>query len=175
MDTLEAILTRRSVRAFTPEPVPDGLLGQVLEAARGSASGGNLQAWGFVLVRAPERLAALRALAPGMIGRPAAAIAICLHHERAVRLGGSGDDRLAWLDIGIATENLLLAAHSLGLGACPIASFHHGAVARCLGLPQGVQPALLVALGHPRSRPASPGRRPRAEVTFLEEWGVPYE
>jgi len=125
METLEAIFSRRSVRAFTPEPVPDELLRQVLRAGAASASGGNVQAWGFVLVQKPERRAALRSLAPGIIGQPAAVIAICMDTERALRLGGAGSEQMIWLDIGLATQNLLLAAHDLGLGACPIGSFHH--------------------------------------------------
>lgn len=174
METLEAIFTRRSMRAFTSEPVPDELLRQVLQAGAASASGGNVQAWGFVLVRSAERLAALRSLAPGIIGQPTAVIAICLDSERAARLGGVGGERLAWLDIGLATQNLLLAAHDLGLGACPIGSLHRQGVAAFLDLPPGVQPVLLMALGYPQIKPTSPGRRPLSEVCFLEEWGMPY-
>ncbi len=175
METLEAIFSRRSVRAFTPEPVPDELLRQVLRAGAASASGGNVQAWGFVLVQKPERRAALRSLAPGIIGQPAAVIAICMDTERALRLGGAGSEQMIWLDIGLATQNLLLAAHDLGLGACPIGSFHHQGVATFLDLPPGVQPVLLLVLGHPAIRPTPPGRRPLQEVCFDEEWGMPYE
>jgi nitroreductase len=175
METLETILTRRSIRAFTPEPVPDDLLGQVLQAGASSASGGNVQAWGFVLVRRPDRLAALRSLAPGMIGQPTAAIAICLDRERAVRLGGSGGEHFMWLDIGLATQNLLLAAHDLGLGACPVGSFHHRGVAAFLGLPPEADPVLLIAVGYPAVKPSPPGRRPLGEVCFDEEWGEPYD
>jgi len=175
MDTLEAILTRRSVRDFRPAAVPDELLRQVLTAAAASASGGNVQPWGFVLVRSAERLAGLRSLAPGIIGPPAAAIAICLDHERATRLGGTGGEQMAWLNIGLATQNLLLAAHSLGLGACPIGSFHSQGVITYLGLPAGVEPVLLVVVGFPVIQPAPPGRRPLAEVCFEEEWGTPCE
>jgi nitroreductase len=175
METLEAILTRRSVRAFTTEPVPDELMRQVLQASAASASGGNVQPWGFVLVRSPERLAGLRSLAPGIIGQPTAVVAICLDRERASRMGGTGSERLAWLDIGLATQNLLLAAHSLGLGACPIGSFHREGVANFFDLPSGVQPVLLMALGYPEIRPKPPGRRPLPEVCFAEVWGTPYE
>ncbi|HIP96797.1 MAG TPA: nitroreductase family protein, partial [Anaerolineae bacterium] len=164
METLEAIFTRRSVRAFTPEPVPDELLCQVLRAGAASASGGNVQPWGFVLVQSPGRLAGLRALSPGIIGQPAAVIAICLDGERAVQIGGAGGERMAWLDIGLATQNLLLAAHSLGLGACPIGSFHRQGVAVFLNLPAGVRPVLLMALGYPEIKPTPPGRRPLSEV-----------
>ncbi len=174
MDTMEAILTRRSVRAFREEALPEELLSRLLEAGRAAPSGGNVQAWGFVLLRSPARLAGLRALAPGIIGRPAAAIAICLDRERAAALGGPGDERPAWLDIGVATGHLLLAAHALGLGACPIGSFHRAGVAAFLGLPQGVEPVLLLVLGYPLASTASPGRRKLADIAFREEWGVPY-
>jgi nitroreductase len=175
MDTLEAILTRRSVRAFTSEPVPEEMVRQVLQAGAAAPSGGNVQAWGFVLVRSPERLAGLRSLAPGIIGEPAVVIAVCLDGGRAARLGGAGGERLAWLDIGLAIENLLLAVHSLGLGACPVGSFHRQAVAAFLGLPPEVQLVVLLALGYPRIKPTPPGRRPLPEVCFLEEWNTPYE
>lgn len=172
MDALDAILTRRSVRDFSSQPVPAELLDKVLQAAVAAPSGGNLQAWGFVLLQSPPRLAALRSLAPGFIGQPAAVIAICLDSDRAVRLGGSGEERFTWINAGTALENMLLAAHSLGLGACPVGSFHQAAVTAFLDLPEGVKPVLLLALGYPRNPPGSPGRRPLAEVVFHEKWGV---
>ena len=174
METLEAIHTRRSVRAFTRDRLPDELLERLLRAGAASASGGNVQAWGFVLVRNPARLAALRSLAPGIIGQPAAAIAICLDRERAGRLGGDGGEQLMWLDIGLATQNLLLAAHDLGFGACPIGSFHARGVAILIDLPPAVEPVLLLALGYPAVKLSPPGRRALTEVCFEEEWGRPY-
>jgi nitroreductase len=171
METLKAIHTRRSVRAFTAEPVPDNLLREVLKAAAASASGGNVQPWGFVLVQEPRRLQALRALAPGIIGEPTAVVAICLDRDRASHKSGLLGECIAWLDIGLATQNILLAAHDLGLGACPIGSFHQAAVALFLELPEQVQPVLLVALGYPAVRPTPPGRRPLDEVCFAEQWG----
>ncbi|MFQ5855879.1 MAG: nitroreductase family protein [Anaerolineae bacterium] len=175
METLEAIHSRRSVRAFTDEPVPEELLREVLQAAAGAASSGNIQPWGFVVVQDSHRLQALGALAPGIIGQPTAVVAICLDVERAERLGGALGPKLAWIDIGLATQNLLLAAHDLGLGACPIGSFHREATALFLDLPSSVQPVLLMALGYPRVKPASPGRRPLTEICFAERWGTPYE
>ncbi len=174
METLEAIRTRRSVRAYTQEPVGDAAVHTLLQAATASASGGNVQPWAFVVIRETRRLAALRALAPGIIGHPTAAIAICLDVGRAGRLGGPLGEKLAWLDIGLATQNLLLAAHDLGLGACPIGSFHQDAVALFLGLPPEVQPVLLIALGHPAQQPPPRDRRPLSDIAFSEHWGQPY-
>ena len=173
METLEAIHTRRSVRAFTEEPIPEELLRQVLQAGVGAPSGGNVQPWGFVVVRSPQRVQALRALAPGIIGQPNALIVVGLDVERAERIGGALGPKLAWIDIGLAIQNLLLAAHDLGLGACPVGSFHRQAVALFLDFPPHIQPVLLIALGYPRVKPPSRGRRPLAEVCFAERWGEP--
>jgi nitroreductase len=174
METLEAVFTRRSIREFSQKVIEADLLKQVLQAGAAAPSAGNLQAWGFVVIRSPERLEGLRSLAPGIIGKPAAVVAICIDAGRA-DLQGGGMSSGIWIDVGIALQNMLLAAHSLGLGACPIGSFHHQAVATYLGLPEGVQPALLLALGYPKRKPTSPGRRPLADVLFNEHWGVPYE
>lgn len=175
METLEAIFTRRSVRFFSDRRIAPGLLKQILQAGAASPSGGNLQAWGFVLAHSPRRLESLRSLAPGIIGQPTAVIAICLDIGRASQLGGAGGEKLAWLDIGIAAQNMLLAAHSLGLGACPIGSFHPAGIAAFLELPADTQAILLLALGYPKTKPASPGRRAASEILFQEKWGQPYE
>jgi nitroreductase len=172
METLEAIFTRRSVRDFVPQPIDAELLDKVLQAAVAAPSGGNLQAWGFVLVQSDCRIAALRSLAPGIIGRPAAVIAICLDSRRVIGLGSNAGDYLIYMDAGTALENMLLTAHSLGFGACPVGSFHKQAVAAFLDLPVGVSTLLLLALGYPRIKPNSPVRRPLKEVVFREKWGV---
>lgn len=102
METLEAIQGRRSVRAFTQEPIQEEALRQILRAATSAASAGNLQPRGIVLVREARRLQAMRALAPGIIGQPAGLVVICLDNQRAERLGGALGPRFAWIDIGPA-------------------------------------------------------------------------
>jgi nitroreductase len=173
VETLEAIHTRRSVRAFTGEPIAEEVLRQVLGAAVGAPSGGNVQPWSFVVIREPRHVDALRALAPGVIGQPTVLIAVGLDVQRAEQSGGALGLELAWIDIGLAMQNLLLAAHDLGLGTCPIGSFHRRAVALFLELPSHVQLVLLIALGYPRVKPPSRGRRPLGEVCFAERWGEP--
>jgi len=157
MEILEAIYSRRSVRKFTAEPIPDALLSRVIEAALQAPSGGNVQPWAFLVVREPPRLRQ---------------VAICLDRRRAATLGGSLDEMMAGVDMGLATQNLLLSAHALGLGGCAIASFHRSSVKSFLDLPEGVEPVLLVALGYPAQLPSSPGRRDLKEVYFFERWGV---
>lgn len=83
MEVLEAIYSRRSVRKFTAEPIPDTLLSRLVEAALQAPSGGNIQPWAFLVIREPPRLRQLRALAPGIIGKPTAVVTICLDRRRA--------------------------------------------------------------------------------------------
>jgi len=172
MEVLEVIYSRRSVRKFTAEPIPDALLSKVVEAALQAPSGGNVQPWAFLVVREPSRMRQLRALAPGIIGKPTAVVVICLDKKRATTLGGSLDEMMAGVDIGLAAQNLLLSAHALGLGGCAISSFHPSSMKSFLDLPEGIDPVLLVALGYPAHLPSSPGRRDLKEICFFERWGV---
>ncbi len=172
MDTLEAIHTRRCVRAFTEASVSEDALWKVLEAGVAAASAGNSQPWNFVVIRDPKRLAGLRALSPGIIDEPPVVIVVCLDNERVRQYGGKEGERFAWMSVGIAVQNILLAAHSLGLGACPVGSFHPQAVAKYLGLPPHIEPVLYIILGHPRVKPAPPGRRDVKAVCFMEKWGT---
>ncbi|MDH4135103.1 MAG: nitroreductase family protein [Anaerolineae bacterium] len=172
MEVLEAIYSRRSVRKFTAEPIPDALLSKMVEAALQAPSGGNAQPWAFLVIREPSCMRQLRALAPGIIGKPTAVVVICLDKKRATTLGGSLDEMMAGVDIGLAAQNLLLSAHALGLGGCAIASFHPSSVKSFLDLPEGIDPVLLVALGYPAQLPSSPGRMDLREVCFFERWGV---
>lgn len=168
MQTLEAIFSRRSVRAFLPEPVNDQQLETLVQAAAAAPSGGNAQRRIFLAIRQPQRVAALRALSPGVIDLPPAIILICLD-----RRGLSADEAITpWLsyDIGAALQNMLLAAHDMGLGACPVASFHPQGVATLLHLPQDILPCLMVVVGKPKVFPSAPPKRKLAEIFFMEKF-----
>jgi nitroreductase len=88
-------------------------------------------------------------VSPGMVPRPQAALVICLDTARAEEFGFQPGHRGLYVDVGTTAATLLLAAHSLGLGACPVTSFSRAAAARVLGLAEGLSPELVVCLGHP--------------------------
>jgi nitroreductase len=168
LDTLEAILTRRSVRTFTPDPVSDEEMETLIQAAAAAPSGGNAQARLFLSVRQPQRIAALRSLAPGIIGIPPAIIVLCLD-RKVLPLNDAFSPSLHY-DIGTSLENILLAAHAVGLGACPVASFHARGLSTFLNLPEDVEPCLLVVVGKPRFTPSAPPKRSLAEIYFHESY-----
>jgi len=172
MELLDALLTRRSVRQWKAEPIRDEQLRGLAEAAARAPSGGNSQPWTFVIIREPGRLRRLRAAAPGISGVPAALITICLDSLRTGQEPRTMEYEMHLLSLGAALENLLLAAHGQGLGACAIGSFHVPSVRSILSLPEHLEPKLLVALGHPVSQPDPPSLRPLNEICFFEEVGT---
>jgi nitroreductase len=87
-------------------------------------------------------------VSPGMIQRPTAAITICVDRAAAARHGYAPNAPGLFVDVGTAAATLMLATHSLGIGAGPVSSFSRAAVAVVLGLPDGWSPELIVCLGH---------------------------
>ncbi len=168
MELDEAIKGRRSVRKFKDRPVGRQQLLQLVEAAIWAPSGGNRQAWHFVVVTNPEKVRRMCTVSPGIFGDPPSIIAVCKDLARVEERAGASGDALATIDAAMATENLLLAAHNAGLGGCVIASFHKRAVAQVLSLPEKVVPVLLVSLGWPDEFPAPPARR--RDVVSLDEY-----
>ena len=168
---LEAIRTRRMVRALTEAPVARELVEQILEAARWAPSAGNRRLHHFVALREPLTLRLLRMVSPGMLQRPRAAILICIDGERARSFGMSPTAKGLYVDVGTAAQTMLLAAHSLGLGAGVVTSFSRAAVGAVLNLPVGFSPEMFVCLGHsaPQQPPAIRSRNP-VSWQSLKHW-----
>jgi nitroreductase len=160
MQTLENIFSRRSVRAFTNQPISAEQMETIIKAGAAAPSGSNAQMWAFIAVRDAKRIKALRSLSPGVIGSPAAVVAALLEKGDAV----------PYLDMGAAMQNMLLAANELGLGGCPVASFHHQAIISFLKLPEHLQPVLMIVMGFPKSVPQAPQKRPLSEIYFEESY-----
>lgn len=171
MDVLEAIKTRRSVRRFHEESVSSAEIGRLIEAAIWAPSGGNVQSWRFVVVQEERRIRRLGMVSPGMPGPPPCVIAVCQDVELAEQRGARlGREKLTLFDSAMAAQNIMLAAHAVGLGTCVVASFHAGGVKDVLKLPPGIEPVLLVAVGRPTEAPAPPSRQ-REGVVFNETYG----
>ena len=113
MDALEGLMTRRSVRAYTDEPVSDDQVLKILAAGMQAPSAGNQQPWHFVVLRRKEHLDGLAGALPfgKMLGQAPLGIVVCADVGREQHAG-------YWVqDCAAATQNILLACHALGLGA----------------------------------------------------------
>ena len=155
LDVLTALKTRRSVRAYTHEPVSDKDLDTVLAAAQLAPSAANEQPWDFVVIRDPKTLAKVGDINhyASYAARAPVAILVCLDTEKEDIPG------MGILDVAMSAENLLLAAHGIGLGAVftgiyPMVDRMEG-FTKLLDMPENIIPVGLIVLGHP----AIPGLR----------------
>lgn len=167
---LQFLLTRRCVRSYTSDTVNDDDLQHMLNCMLRAPSASNAQAWAFVAVRNPTAIGHVRAFAPGIIGIPALVVVACLDRRRAGGKPGSGERNAGELCVAMAVNQLLLAAHVLGWGACPCSSFRSGPIGLLLGLPDHIEPVLLAAVGQPAQISTPSIRRKEEEVMKYERW-----
>ncbi|MDF1556195.1 MAG: nitroreductase family protein [Deferrisomatales bacterium] len=167
MDTLEAIGTRRSVRHFTRDPIAEDDVHTLLQAAMAAPSSANQQAWHLVVVDRRELLDQIPTFHAycAFLHEAPLAVVVCgdLSRERS---GG----RFWVQDCSAATQNLLPAAHALGLGGCwaavyPIEERIDG-LRRLLHLPEHLVPLNVVAIGHPSRLPRPAARFDPARVSW---------
>jgi nitroreductase len=161
MDVMDAILKRRSIRAFKDDPVPDEAVKRLLEAARWAPSGGNRQFWRFIEVRDPKRLGMIKMFSAGLRGDPTLIIAICARVSEPMNL----------LDLGMAAENIMIEAVELGLGSCAIASYSEGPVKKLLEIPDDMELVLLLSMGYSDESPEPRPKKPLEEIAYSERYG----
>jgi len=169
MDAYEAIMTRRSIRAYTPKPVGEELIQQLLAAAMSAPSASNRQPWHFLVITERRQLDALTAILPygQMLKQAPLAIVVCGDRERQPMDG-------YWVqDCSAATENILLAAHATGLGAVWLGVYPREEriqeLTRLLGLPEQVSPLAVLSIGYPAEH-KEPARRFDESRIHRDRW-----
>jgi len=166
MDAMEAILSRRSIRQYTAQPVPDELITELLKAAMSAPSSGNRQSWQFVVINERQILDEIPRFHPysKMLKEAPVAILVCGDERLAARKGG-------WVqDCSAATENILIAAHAKGLGAVwlgvyPVEERVVG-LRQLLGLPEHIFPLALISIGYPAETKPPANRYDAARVRY---------
>ena len=182
---LNVLLAHRSVRAFTPEPVPPDVLTTLVAAAQSAAVSSNLQVWSVVAVRDDERKARLADLAGGQahIAEAPLFLVWLIDFDRLTQLGaarGVAPGALDYLetfvlgvaDTALASQNAVIALESLGYGGCYVGGLrnHPADVAAALDLPPRVFPLFGLTVGRPDpTRPAAIKPRLPQEAVLFEE------
>jgi len=191
----EVVYTTRALRRFKPDPVPDEVLFQLLDAAIRAPSGQNLQDWRFLIVRDPAVKQRLQEWALEAWERYAArfpdidalprsqrlsvrSVEHLSHHLGSVPViivvcGLKGRHSTPGGSIFPAVQNLLLAARALGLGGSifNLPLLHREELHELLGIPESNEIYCLLPLGYPTDRHGPVRRKPVRDVTFLERWG----
>ncbi len=164
MDTLEAIRERRSVRKFRPDPVGRELLEQLVDSGRLAPTAMGHEPWEFVVVTDDDvraDIAGTTDYGKFIADAPACIAVFCR-------------DTKYYLEDGCAaTENILLAAAALGLGACWVAGDKKGyadKVRQMLAVPEGYRLVSLLPVGYPADRRARKEKRPLEDVLHWEKF-----
>mgnify|MGYP005812518437 CR=1 FL=1 len=173
MEVLDLIFKRRSIRKFTSEPVSPEQLDQLLQAAMAAPSAMNLKPWHFVVITDPELLRQINhTLVFGKMKAPCA-ISVCGDLRKGQRL-----ERFWIQDCSAATENLLLAAAGLGLGAvwCGVTpnAVYQKRIAEILGLPKGIIPLNVIFVGHPAEEKPPRTQYERSKISY-NQFGNPWQ
>ena len=169
MEVLDAIIDRRSIRQYTSEHVPDETIELLLKAAMYAPSAVNKQPWEFIVFRNRDTMQRIIAVHPNasMLLRANAAILVCWD-ERRQHDAGYGP-----VDCAAATQNILLAAHGLGLGAVWVGIYPRQkrmeVIQSLFSLPDHIRGFSIIALGFPAEQKNRPDRFDRNKI-HMEKW-----
>jgi len=170
VDVYEAIIKRKSVRAFKDKDVPEEMISRLLEAARLAPSASNRQEWRFIVVRDPATRKQLSKAAMGQkfVGEAPVVLACCAETDGHVMACG----QLCYpIDVAIAIDHITLCATADGLGTCWIGAFDESQVKEILGLPPQIRVVGLLPVGYPKD-PSSvkKDRLLLKEIVKYERW-----
>ncbi len=169
MDAYETILTRRSIRRYTDQDVSEEMVEKLLRAGMAAPSAGNQQPWHFMVIRDRDTLVKITEVHPysKMLLNAPLAILVAGDERAQVHPGLWPEDCAA------ATENILLAAHALGLGAVWLGVYPLEArlseINSVLTIPSEITPFSLISVGYPQE-PKPAADRYLAERVHLEKW-----
>jgi nitroreductase len=168
---LSLLKSRRSIRRYRPDPVPDEMVEQLLEAGRWAPSASNRQPWDFIVVRDE----AIRQ----QVAEHAAFYFIRWAHVAEAPLlivlcGDTGKRiyrQFLHEDIGLAGSQIMLQAKALGLGTCWLGGINRKAIAATLKLPEHLEVVGLLTVGFPAEDPPPTSRKPLSEIVHYDVYG----
>ena len=174
MDFLEFVSSRQSDRAFDPNrPVEKEKIERILEAARLAPSACNAQPWHMIVVDNPELknkvadAASARLLGMNHFTKQAPVHIIVVEEKVNISSGIGGivkDKHFAFLDIGIASSHICLAAEAEGLGSCILGWFAEAKMKKLLNIPDNRRVVLDIVIGYPAQPLRTKKRKPTEEV-----------
>lgn len=165
---IENIMTRTSIRQYKDQPVEDEKIDIMLKAAMAAPTAVNLQPWHFIVITDKETIGVLSGRQPT---NAPLLIAVCGDTDKTTMPDGNGKLPDFWIqDVSAATENLLLAAHALGLGAVwtgvyPVME-RTAEVANVLNCPKNIVPLALVRVGYPDEAPAPKDKFKQENISY---------
>jgi nitroreductase len=174
MEAMDAIMTRRSVRKFETRKIPDAVLEMIIRAGTYAPSALALQPWGFVVVQdqallnrvsdycKPVMISLMKDAHDGMSDAfrqllESKDYSIYYHAPTVIMVMGKTGSRFREIDCSLCAENMMLAAHALGIGSCWIGStevaYDNKELMAGFRIPEGYSPVGTIVFGYPAERP----------------------
>lgn len=174
MDVYECIKTRRSIRKFKDIQVPWDLIVKLLEAAKSAPSSGNIQNWKFIVINdkdAKREIAEFCGNQLWIAKAPVILVAVA-DVDKARRFYGIRGERLYSIqNVAAAVENVLLMAHSLGLGGCWVGYMEEDKITSALTLSPGIRPQAVIPIGFPAENPPCPPKYTLENTMYFRQFG----
>ncbi|MEM0361644.1 MAG: nitroreductase family protein [Sulfolobales archaeon] len=168
-ELLNFLTSRRSIRRFKPDPIPDEVLLKILDVARYAPSARNSQPWVFIVVKDVEikrKLANIHPWAKPLENAPVGVVVAC---------NSELSPESYQVDCANATMQLMLAAHAVGLGSVWLQTLRNiKDVQEIVGLPKNYIPVAMLALGVPDETPTAKKRKELKEIVYLDRYGSEY-
>ena len=167
MDIFECIKTRRSIRIFTDEPVPDETIEKIVEAGIWAPSGLNNQPWKFAVIRDSELKCAISNLTHYSQIVQSSNVLIAVFLDNSLSYDRTKDSQA----IGACIQNMLLYIHSIGLGAVWLGQIlkNKDEVRKLINGPEDLELMAVIALGHPADKGKAPSRKDMESVFIFRK------
>ena len=139
MTPYEAIITKRDLRMYTAEVIPDDVVGRILQAGRMAGSAKNFESNRLIVVtdQAVQNALAEAGDFSSWIGSSAVVIGLAVP-----------EDQLRMFDVGRQAQNMMIAAHAEGIGSCPVTLQHPDRARAAVGLPDDWTMSMVITLGY---------------------------
>jgi nitroreductase len=169
MTILETIKSRRSIRNFKEQAIPDEAVDALKDAIRWAPSAGNLQSRKFYFVFNPavKTRLARAAFNQNFVAQAPLTVVACLDRNIAGRYGDRGVSLYGIQDAAASVMNMMLAAHEFGLGSVWVGAFNELEVFEILDLTDNLRPVALIPIGFPARTPKAPSRITRDEAVVV--------
>ena len=177
MDLYEGLITRRSIRKYADKKIPHDVVEEIIRAAQYAPSAHNKQSWEFLVIEDKETLASLRVIQrwTSFAKDASCAVIVCGNLNNVFCRDKDGEKwDYADIDCTLASQNLMLAAHSKGIGTCfcgasPMPLVIEG-LREKFNLPEHIRPVSIIVMGYPDETPIQPDNRYVAEKIHWEKW-----
>jgi nitroreductase len=175
LEPLNLIKTRRSVRRYSNKNVSNELIEEIIDAARFAPSAHNHQPWKFIVTRDKDKLEEIAedSKYAKFISTAPVAIIVCADYENSQTRKANKDYFVKYFciqDTAAAIQNILLSAHSLGLGTCWIGDYNEEKLTEIFKIKEPYYPVGIISVGFTDKQPATPKHKSLEEVLCYEKF-----